>query len=322
MALVVDVDRRDEVDRRGEPRIDPVAECVHLGRLRVADDDQRLSLVRDEIIRGGLDKAACVFGQFARLDLGAEPARNMKRDIAHERGMQRQPLVRIGAGQPPHRLDRVEPQERLGRRLRLPHFRKGGGVSYLMRAGAERVGIEREHDPGTVDVRQHIVWLAERQCRAGARRVVVDRLVAQPARFGKDAAERAQLPDQRRRGNAAGDDAQARAVPRLLSGQLRRQRGFEFAPGGNVVAVPHRLRAIRRIERHDLGLRKNIDRAAARRMFRIAVEAGRPAVVRCRQHALRIAGQGDGSGELQRQARSDALRHGDVRDDLLRRRAA
>src|SRR6185437_17110256 len=85
-------------------------------------------------------------------------------------------------------------------------------VCDLARPGAQRIGVEREHDVGTVDARNDIERLAIGHHASRACRIVADRLIAIPTRLRVAFKQVLDLAEQGWRGDAPGDQAQTRSL--------------------------------------------------------------------------------------------------------------
>ena len=82
--------------------------------------------------------------------------------------------------------------------MRLSRTSDFSAVTYLLRPEAERISIKRQHDPRIGKSRQRRRYLPESKLRAGARRIVVYRLVTKPLRLRKGFCQRPELLDLRR----------------------------------------------------------------------------------------------------------------------------
>src|SRR5690606_19763354 len=88
-------------------------------------------------------------------------------------------------------------------------------VAERTRTVGEEVGVEREHDVGTIDPEPRVDVTAEGALRTDPARVRRDRLPSVPAGLGELAQQRLDLPREGRRRDRPGEDPKPRAATRL-----------------------------------------------------------------------------------------------------------
>jgi hypothetical protein len=89
-----------------------------------------------------------------------------------------------------------------------------------LRARSERIGIERQYDPGIVEPRQEHNGTAERLERAGECRIIIDGFVAMPPCLRKGAQQIIKLPTQRQRRDAPKASTKRSATDKVPRGEF------------------------------------------------------------------------------------------------------
>ena len=291
-----------------------VGERVHRRRLRLAGDHQGpgpgpLQVLHDRSGPGVRDAA---------LGGDAETRRHCAGEAFDLGATQRQAVVGGGAGGAGRALDHVQPVH--VRRL-AAHLAARGELAHeaqARRVRGDEVGLEAQDDVGLVEAVLRLDRLAEGEDRARARVVAAGRLPAHPLRL-REAGEGARhLRGESGRGDAAGEEAQARAPSGLLLVERLPQGGPEVAPGPVLPHVEDGLRPVRVVEAQHVGLAEDVRRAQARRVVGVALDLGRPPLVALHEDPARVAIVARGGGEEEGPAQDELLRLPHVRQDLLR----
>ena len=161
---------------------------------------------------------------------------------------------------------------------------------------------------GSVEPRQQVSGRPKASAAPAPRIVLADRLVRCHAPRGKRSPQPRRSAQQRRRGDAAGEHAQARAAPRAL--QLH--AGAAAARPGtrprtrSAVACARAARAVGIVERQTAASAKTSVAPRLAGCARIALDLDRPALDGGHEHAAPVAVERQRGGEAQRHARAPA----------------
>ncbi len=226
-------------------------------------------------------------------------------------------MVRLAARDRRQAFDRVEPVHGPVFAGDAPPIGKIARVAHVARTRIQEVGVEREDDVRLVDPVVAIEVASEREARACAHLVAPGRLVLVPRRLREVLQDLLDDLVQRRRGDRFGQDAQARALARLLRQDGRPHRAEELGPGAHLAAEADRLRAVGVVERKHRRLREDVRRAQARRMLGVALNLRRSPHVILDEHGAADARERHRGREEERPPRHELLGLPDVRHDPL-----
>ena len=197
-------------DRRMERGVDPMAERMDLGGLPRPGEHDRGARARLEVGGG----SACK--RLRRRRAAAHPARPRRvrgRQRARRCGSARaaapgdDPTSRPPASRPARRrIGAGNPAASAICRASTNSRR----IANLLRAEADRIGIEHQHDPHVAQAGNGGQRATEGQHGAFARRIIVDGLVAIPFCLRQALMKSADLADQRRRSYSAGQQGESR----------------------------------------------------------------------------------------------------------------
>jgi hypothetical protein len=122
-----------------------------------------------------------------------------------------------------------------------------------------------------------------------------------------------------RRVGRLGQHAQAFAAVLRVRVDQRLERGIELVVGLGRALVRGRAGAVGVVEIEHGSLREQIRRTEARRMIRVALDLGRPPLVRLHEQAERLAAAVEHGGVVQRHTRRHVLGSVRIRKNLLDR---
>ena len=288
----VQMDRRADVAER---RVGRVGERMNARRLAGSDDDDRATLVRDDLLGDRRDPHRGDAGGDRRVGEGrgegAEVDGALGRELLAEREevaldvtcRETQAMVGVATGRREVRLDDVEAAHAVARLMDLATDGERARVAQHAGFGLEEIAVERQDGLRLREVVDHVDRLAERDPRAFAHVRLVDRGVRVEARVRELRFDRVAEAEERRADARRDEEAHLRAgvAGRLLQ-RVREEPGpLVLRRLGALVAVlaADVADAIRIVEIEDRGLRAEIRLAAVRRVIRVAFELGRAVLV-------------------------------------------
>ncbi len=231
-------------------------------------------------------------------------------------GLQRQPVLRLEAGDRGHGLDDVHAVHRLARFVAVPlgvgrsHGQKSG-----LRDAAQEVRVEREDYVRVLKLVLRVHVAAKRRLGRGARRVAIHRLPLHQLRRRKLCLRLMPLRGQRWRSDGLAEEDNPFAAVRLLHG--RRKRRLKIRPLAGLPAQAHLLRAVRivQIEKRSLGERVGL--ALRHWVVGISIHLDGAECVRLHQHRDGPGGKWERRGEVHRLAEDEVLGLLHVGEDRL-----
>src|SRR5207248_2442506 len=180
-------------------------------------------------------------------------------------------------------------------------------VSQTPRPTRQKISAQRENYFGLVEV------IARVSC------VCAERFVLMPFRTWVFRKETRDLIEKSWGRFTPRQQAQAGATACLPSRCGAREIAEEQIPRANLPFANHGLRALRIIERQQLGLHERVARAETRGMFRVPFDLGRSPFVRFDQNPAGISAKREGRRVVEWLSRDHFFRLPNIRNDVLRR---
>ncbi len=215
------------------------------------------------------------------------------------------------------RFDGVEPAHRA--RPGAAARREVAHVAGHRGSAPQEVALERDDDLRVGEGVDRLEVLPEGQARPRVDVLAAGGLPGDPLRRRKLREDGGDLRGERRRGDRARQDAQARPLRGPLLLERHAQGGVEGAPGPDLAALGQGLRPVGVVHVEDESLREDVGAAEARRVELVALDLDGPALVALDEDAPRVAAVEVGRRVVEGLARNDLLGRLDVGVDALGR---